>query len=79
MHILAILFVLSGLALALGVIGVMLIGHSQRIITALLGDASGGGRSVTLVTSQPKSARSRRVQPASAVTIRARRPHPLAA
>ena len=76
MHILAILFVLSALVLAFGVIGGMLFGHSQRIITALLGNASGGGRSVTF---QPKSARSRRVQPTSAVTIRARRPHPLAA
>ena len=56
MHILAILFVLSALALALGVIGVMLVGHSQRIITALLGDANGGQRSVTLVTFQPKPA-----------------------
>ena len=79
MHILAILFVLSALALAFGVIGVMLVGHSQRIITALLGDANGGQRSVTLVTFQPKPARSRRVQPASVATIRARRPHPLAA
>ena len=76
MHILAILFVLSALVLALGVIGVMLVGHSQRIITALLGDANGGQRSVPF---QPKPARSRRVHPASAATIRARRQHPLAA
>ena len=76
MHILAILFVLSALVLTFGVIAVMLMGHSQRIITALLGDAS---RGVPSMTFQPKSARSRRVQPVSAAAIRALRPHPLAA
>ena len=35
MHILAILFVLSALALAFGVIGVMLIAHRERIGEAL--------------------------------------------
>ncbi len=79
MHILAILFVLSALVLAFGVIGGMLVGHSQRIITALLGDTSGGARNVNLVTFRPKSVRSRCIRPVSAATIRARQPEALAA
>ena len=79
MHVLAILGVLAALALAFGVIGMMLIGHRQQIINALLPAANDREASVALKRFQPNTVRSKRAQPTLVAPIRARQSQAFAA